>query len=381
MTKIVLSANTDWYLYNFRLSLAQTIIDQGFDLLLLSPPGPYGETLRSMGMRWETIDLSRRGLNPFVEALTFLQYVKIYRRERPDLVHHFTLKPVTYGSLAAKTVGVSNVVNSITGLGYLFVNPGRRAPLIRLIALPLLWIVLRSRRGRTIFQNERDADLFESLRLVDPNGYTIIPSSGVDVERFRPSPEPEGEPIVLLAARMLWDKGVGELVEAARILRRQEIPGKVVLVGDVDIGNPATIEESQLRSWQQEGVVEWWGHQDDMPGVMARCHIVALPSYGEGVSRTLIEAAAAGRPIVASDVPGCREVVRDGWNGLLVPPKDPQALAEAIGRLLVDPGLRARMGEAGRQLAVERYSDKIINAETLRLYATVLGTQEIPATM
>ena len=379
MTKIILSSNTDWYLYNFRLSLAKEILDHGYDLLLLSPPGRYSEILLSDGMRWQAIRLSR-GLNPISDFSTLLQYIGVYRREQPDLVHHFTFKPVIFGSIAARYAGIPATVNSVTGLGYLFVNPGRLAPLLRLVVRPLLRLALKSKNAMTIFQNEEDAHFFEEQGLVRSGQYLTIESSGVDVERFSPTPEPAGDPIILLAARMLWDKGVGELVEAARILSRQGVQGKVVLVGDVDSGNPATIGEAQLRDWADEGVVEWWGHQDDMPEILGRCHVVVLPSYGEGVSRTLIEAAAAGRPIVASDVPGCREVVSHGKNGFLVPPKDPRALADAISRLLSDRDLRTRMGQAGRDIALERFSDKLVNAKTLQIYSSLLGTDRVPAT-
>ena len=379
MTKIILSSNTDWYLYNFRLSLAKEILDHGYDLLLLSPPGRYSEILLSDGMRWQAIRLSR-GLNPISDFSTLLQYIGVYRREQPDLVHHFTFKPVIFGSIAARYAGIPATVNSVTGLGYLFVNPGRLAPLLRLVVRPLLRLALKSKNAMTIFQNEEDALFFEEQGLVRSGQYLTIESSGVDVERFSPTPEPAGDPIILLAARMLWDKGVGELVEAARILSRQGVQGKVVLVGDVDSGNPATIGEAQLRDWADEGVVEWWGHQDDMPEILGRCHVVVLPSYGEGVSRTLIEAAAAGRPIVASDVPGCREVVSHGKNGFLVPPKDPRALADAISRLLSDRDLRTRMGQAGRDIALERFSDKLVNAKTLQIYSSLLGADRVPAT-
>lgn len=380
MTKIILSSNTDWYLYNFRFSLAKEILDHGYDLLLLSPPGRYSEILLSNGMRWKAIRLSRRGLNPISDFSTLLQYIGVYRREQPDLVHHFTFKPVIFGSIAARYAGIPATVNSVTGLGYLFVNPGRLAPLLRLVVRPLLRLALKNSRGMTIFQNEEDAHFFEEQGLVRSGQYLTIESSGVDVERFIPTPEPAGDPIVLLAARMLWDKGVGELVEAARILSQRGVQGKVVLVGDVDPGNPATIEEAQLRDWENEGVVEWWGHQDDMPEILGRCHVVVLPSYGEGVSRTLIEAAAAGRPIVASDVPGCREVVSHGKNGFLVPPKDPRSLADAISRLLSDRDLRIRMGQAGRDIALERFSDKLVNAKTLQIYSSLLGADRVPAT-
>ena len=379
MSSIILSANTDWYLYNFRLSLARAASDQGFDVHLVSPDGAYAESLRASGFDWRPIGLSRRGLNPYLDLRTFLRYLTIYRELKPDLVHHFTIKPVIYGSLAARAGGIPAVVNSITGLGYLFVNPSRVARLLQFVVFPLFRLALGYRRSLTIFQNERDATSFAQWKLVRSDRSLVIPSSGVDIEKFRPSPEPEGEPVVLLPARMLWDKGVGELVEAARLLRQRGTRARFVLVGDADPGNPATIEISQLRKWQDEGIVEWWGFQDDMPQAFARSQVVVLPSYGEGISKSLIEAAAAGRPIVASDVPGCRDVVEEGVNGILVPPRDPQSLATAIERLLGAPALRAQMGEAGRAIAVRRFNDRLINDRTLMAYERLLAPRGVPA--
>jgi glycosyltransferase involved in cell wall biosynthesis len=361
--KIILFANTDWYLYNFRLPLAKALRARGADVTLLSPPGEYAARLQAEGFRWLAFPLNRKGMNPLAELVTILRLRRLYRRERPDLVHHFTVKPVLYGSLAARLAGIPAVVNSITGLGYLFLGGGTRRRLLRTLARMLYRVSLGG--TRVIFQNEDDRRAFLDLRLVRPEQADLVPGSGVDVTRFVPAPEPAGTPVVLLAARLLWDKGVGEFVEAAR---RLTVRARFVLAGDPDADNPAAVPPEQLRAWQEEGVVEWQGWQDDMPAVLAGASVFCLPSYREGLSKTLAEAAACGRAIVTTDVPGCRDVVAHGVNGLLVPPRNADALAEAIAALLADPSLRRKMGAAGRRIAEEHFSIEHVVGATLAVY-------------
>jgi glycosyltransferase involved in cell wall biosynthesis len=227
-----------------------------------------------------------------------------------------------------------------------------------------------------IFENSHDQEVFGSYRLVTNENSTIIPGVGVDTGRFQPAPDPatgtaEEPLLVVFPARMLYDKGLGTLIDAARLLCGR-IPLRIALVGQPDPGNPATVSEADLRAWQEEGLVEWWGFQEDMEDVYRQASIVTLPSYGEGLPTVLIEAASSGRPIVATDVPGCREVVQDGVNGLLVPPRDPQALAQALETLARDPNLRKKMGENGRQMVLERFSNQHINQETIAVYRMVV---------
>jgi glycosyltransferase involved in cell wall biosynthesis len=361
--KILLFANTDWYLYNFRLPLAKALRARGADVTLLSPPGEYAARLQGEGFRWLAFPFERKGMNPLAELAAILRLRRLYRRERPDLVHHFTVKPVLYGSLAARLAGVPAVVNSITGLGYLFLGKGIGRRLLRTLARTLYRLSLG--RTRVIFQNEDDRRAFLDLHLVRPEQADLVPGSGVDMTRFVPASEPDGTPVVLLAARLLWDKGVGEFVEAARQLT---VRARFVLAGDPDADNPAAVPPEQLRAWQEEGVVEWQGWQDDMPTVLAGANIFCLPSYREGLSKTLAEAAACGRAIVTTDVPGCRDVVAHGVNGLLVEPRNADALAEAISALLADPSLRRKMGAAGRRIAEERFSIEHVVGATLAMY-------------
>lgn len=373
MTRLLLSSNTDWYLYNFRLALAKYLRQEGIEVTLFSPPGKFVPLLEESGFRWIPWQMGRQTIAPWSEIASLWQAYAIYKREKPDLVHHHTIKPVLYGTLAARMAGVHGIVNSITGRGYIFLGEERRARWLKRLVLPIYRLALNSSRCGVIFENPNDRRYFLDNHLLPEERTWLIEGVGVDPERFLPQPEPVGTPVVLLAARMLWDKGVGVLVEAAHQLK-SEIQVRVVLVGDPDPGNPATVSRKTLEQWHSEGVIEWWGWQPDMPRIYNQCHIIALPTmYGEGVPTTLLEGAACGRPLVASDIPGCRQIVLDGYNGFLVPPNDSSALAQAIKRLVSDPALRGRMGNASRQLVLEKFTHAQVNAATLGVYQHVLA--------
>ncbi|HEX7555172.1 MAG TPA: glycosyltransferase family 4 protein, partial [Leptolinea sp.] len=313
--KTLLFANTAWYLYNFRFPLADALRSQGYDVVLVSPADEYAGKLTAAGFRWVEFPFSRKGQNPFQELATISQLVKLYRQEMPDFVQHFTIKCVLYGSLAARIVGIRRVINSITGLGYIFIGSSLAARMIRPLILMLYRFGLKS--TRVIFQNKDDLQQFLKDRMVNTEQVSIVRGSGVDIRRFIPAPEPEGPSVVILPARLLWDKGVGEFVQAARILKAEGVDARFALVGDTYAENPAAVSEKTIRDWEKEGVIEWWGWQGDMPAVFSRSSIVCLPSYREGLPKTLIEAAACARPLVAFDAPGSREVVIPGETGLL----------------------------------------------------------------
>lgn len=376
MTRLMLSSNTDWYIYNFRLALTEFIREQGWEVVLVSPQGQYAALLQQRGFRWIPWSLGRQSVSPWQETKSLLEILSIYRREKPDLVHHHTIKPVLYGSLAARLAGVPGAVNSITGRGYVFLGEDAKARLLKRLVLQIYRLALNSSRCGVIFENQNDRRYFLAEGLVSPERTWLIEGVGVDPERFSPLPEPSGVPVVALAARMLWDKGVGVLVEAARILK-DDTQARIALVGEPDPGNPGTVSSQTLEKWHTEGLIEWWRWQPEMPEVYNKSHIVTLPTmYGEGVPTTLLEAAACGRPLVASDIAGCREVVQDGYNGLLVPPNDSQALAQALKRLISDPSLRGRMGAASRQLVMQKFTHAKVNAATLQVYEQMLSTSE-----
>lgn len=364
--KIILFANTDWYLYNYRLPLADGLLKSGHSVVLLSPGGKYARRMEEAGYDWREVDLSRRGFNPINEIRTIVRLMQIYRSEHPDVVHHFTIKCVLYGSFSARQTKLPRVVNAVTGLGYLFTNRN----LFTLLAKPLVLLFYRLilKGTQVIFQNEVDRDYFLEKKLASKEQCSLIPGSGVDTGRFKPAPQKRKKGLIVLPARMLWDKGVGEFVEAAAFLRKSDCPARFALVGDVDEGNPSSIPVEKLKQWQREGLVEWWGWQDDMVSVYQSADIVCLPSYREGLAKSLIEAAACGCPLVASDIPGCREVVEQGVNGLLVPKGDAHALARALIESLSNRNKLEKMGRASRQTAVRKFSiDQIVSA-TISIY-------------
>lgn len=340
---------------------------------MVSPEGPFAQRLMDAGIEWWPLNMARGLKNPYSEISTFRSYLKLYRSWKPDLVHHFTIKPIIHGSSAARRAGVSSTVNSVTGLGYPYVNKEKRANLIKTLIEPLYRRALSAPASKTIFHNSEDREYFVRKGIALSSNSTVIPGSGVDPEQFKPHQESDGVPVVLLPARMLWDKGVGEFVEAARLLRAHGVDARFALAGESDSGYPDSVPESTLRQWNQEGVVEWTGMRDDMALEMARAHIVALPSYGEGLPRVLLEAAAAGRPVVATDIPGCRAIVIHGESGFLVPPGDAQALAEAFELLINDAQLRHRMGAAGRALVMEQFTQRHINKQIVDLYLEMMG--------
>jgi glycosyltransferase involved in cell wall biosynthesis len=369
--KILLFANTAWYLYNFRLPLAESLKSKGFEVVLLSPPDEYAERIKEAGFRWLPFPFSRRGTNLLAEGNTILKLARVYRAEKPDIVHHFTIKCVLYGSLSAKLTGVRSVVNSITGLGYVFIN---QHGLTELLVQPVkLFYRYALQHSKVVFQNRDDQAYFLESKLVNKNQCSLIRGSGVDVTKFQVTNEPEGVPIVVLPGRMLWDKGVREFVEAARRFKQENIPARFVLVGDIDLENPASVPETTLKQWEDEGVVEWWRWQSDMPAVYAGANVVCLPSYREGVPRTLLEAAASGRAMVATDVPGCREVVIEGITGYLVPVKNSQILAERLKLILANKELRQKMGREGRKLVEKEFETGRVLRETAEVYSTILG--------
>jgi glycosyltransferase involved in cell wall biosynthesis len=366
--KIIFFANTDWYLWNFRLNLARSLRARGVDVIMLSPPGNYVEQIQTAGFRWLPLPMSRKGMNPVEELKVLWQVKNIYSKEKPDIAHHFTVKCILYGSIAAHWSRVGAVVNAVTGQGYIFSAPGFGGLILRLIARSLYWHALKG--TQIIFQNEEDRRAFIGMHLVDPAAAHLIPGSGIDLERFIPTPEPQGLPVVMFAARMLWEKGVGDFVQAARILRSEGVRARFVLVGDTYKDDPSAVPEQQLKAWKEDGVIEWWGWRDDMQFVLSQSSVVCLPTYyKEGVPRVLTEAAAAGRPIVSSDVVGCKEIVRDGLNGFVVPPKQPVLLAQALRALIDDPHKRAQMGCEGRKIVEQSFSDEKIMLNTFDVYA------------
>jgi glycosyltransferase involved in cell wall biosynthesis len=370
---ILFVANRAEFFYSHRLPIAHAAQERGYEVHVASPEDPYVSDLKSHGVTWYELCLDGKSLNPFKEVQTLTDLIKLYRWVSPDLVHHIAFKGVLYGSIAARIARVPQAVNAFTGLGHLFSVDTIKIRLVRWVVLQALRFGLRHPNSLTIFQNPDNIDEFVERSVLERDRVRLIKGSGVDVNTFEPAPQPSNPPIVILASRLVWDKGVAEFVEAARLLKQEGLDGRFALVGKSDPLNPNAVPEDQLIAWDENGPVEWWGFQENMPSVFANAHVMCLPSYyREGVPKVLIEAAACERPIVTTDMPGCREIVHDGENGLLVPPKDATALAEALRKVLMSPARRRRMGARGRQIVQKEFSLEHVVRDTMSVYDELL---------
>jgi glycosyltransferase involved in cell wall biosynthesis len=349
-------------LLNFRGPLLKTLVEHGHDVIACAPDAPpeVRSGLLGLGVCYRYIPLARAGLNPWGDLQTLLGLKRLFREERPDRVLAYTAKPVIYACLAASGCGSPPVHAMITGLGYGFGGLSRRQRLIGRIVQGLYRMALRRAVG-VMFQNPDDRDLFVASGLVAPTlPVTLINGSGVDLSAYPPGPLPD-EPVFLLIARLLADKGLREYQRAARRLKTRYPRARFLLAGDLD-PNPLSIDAKELAAWQADGAIEYLGHLDDVRPAFAAARVYVLPSYREGTPRTVLEAMAMGRPIVATDAPGCRETVVDGLNGFLVPVRDDVALETAMERFILDPSLAERMGRESLAIAREKYDVHKVNA-------------------
>jgi glycosyltransferase involved in cell wall biosynthesis len=338
----------------------------GWRVILIARESEATARIRASGIEVIPVPFIRRRVNPFGEVGFALRLAKIYRQIRPDLVHHIALKPIMIGGLAAWLAGVKNIVNAPVGLGFVFSSNKALARLLRPFVSLGLKLTLTPPGTRAIFENPDDLNVLSKAGMVRSAAAVLIRGAGVDIETFAPAPEPEGPVRVILIARMIREKGVADFAAAARLLKGK---AEFVLVGAPDPGNPDTVTEGELRRWEAEGLVTWLGPRRDIPDLLRGAHIACQPStFREGLPKSALEAMASGKPLVATDIPGCREVVVHGETGFLVPPRDPAALAAALARLIDDAALRARFGEAARRRAEENFSDPIICAQTLSVY-------------
>ena len=367
----------DWYFWSHRLDLARAARDAGFDVTIATRVTDHGKQIRGEGFHLVPISLFRRSRNPLREFGAITELVGLYRRVRPHLVHHVAMKPILYGSLAAWVVRVPVILNAFAGLGYLFTNSERQRGGLHWVLTSALRSVIGRSGSTVLFQNEADCEELVRAGIVRSSHARIIAGSGIDVTAFSVKPPPQGTPLVVLPSRMLWDKGIGEFVQAARDLKEKGVDARFVLVGRCDEDNPAAIGREQLARWVGEGTVEWWGHRDDMSAVYEGATLVVLPSYREGLPKVLLEAAACGKAIVATDVPGCRDVVKDGINGVLVPPRDSSTLARGIANLLSDQYTREIMGARSREMAVAKWAGPRIREQVLGLYHELLNASSV----
>jgi glycosyltransferase involved in cell wall biosynthesis len=372
--KLMYFVTVDWFFCSHFIARAVTAREAGFEVVVVTHVGRHRDVITNAGLRLLPLQISRSTLNPFQAIAALLQLIRIYKTERPDLIHHVALKPILLGGLAARMAGIHAVVNAIVGGGYAFTSRHLLARLLRPFVTMTLRLVLNPSGSKVVFENADDALSFCEARLVRPADAVLIRGAGVDPSGFITCQNFEGPQLVILVARLLWDKGIGEFVAAARLLRGRGVATRFVLVGDPDPDNRACIDASTLNAWRAEGAVELWGFRSDIPQVLSEATIACLPSYREGLPKSLLEAMAASLPCVTTDVPGCREAVRDGDNGFLVPAQDAHALADALQRLIANPALARRMGERGRERLEQEFSTHLVNESTLALYQSMLAS-------
>ncbi len=348
------------------MPIAQAAVKAGYQVSVATHIGEVADKIRAARIDVIATKFGRDNRHLWLQWRALLEIRSILRSNKPDIFHCVGLKAVIFGMLASLGLSVRHRVCLLPGLGVVFTSDRLRFRLMK-HALRSICRFLFEQKGCSVIVQNRD-DFSQINKLAPKSTVHLIRGSGVDTELFKPTFEPAYPIVVSLVARMLWHKGVGEFVEAARVIKAAEFNLKFYLVGGIDLLNPAGIQREQLTAWENAGHLTWLDHQDDIGAIWRRSHIAVLPSYREGLPKSLLEAAACGKPIVAADTPGCREIVQHGVNGLLVPVKDAGALAEAILTLALDSKLRAQMGLKSRQLVTENFSKEQVAAQTLRVY-------------
>lgn len=373
--KLIYLVTEDWYFWSHRLPMAEAARDAGFDVAVACRVDRHGDKIRARGIEVHALDWTRRALNPAKLLKSVCMVTALYRREKPNIVHHVAIKPVIIGAAAARLAQVPAVVSGINGLGYSFSRGSLKAVAARAVLRHVLDRLVGRPRDRILLQNPDDQDFLVCKLSVPKHKTCVISGSGIDTEQFDASPEPKDGPFtVAVVSRMLVIKGINVAVEAHRLLRRRGVDVVMLLAGNPDPHNPTSFTERELNAWASEPGIEWLGHVDNVSTVWERAHVAVQPSLGgEGLPKSLLEAAACGRPIIGTDVPGCREIARVGENALLVPPNAPEALADAIESLYRDKGLRERFALASRRIVEKELSSKQIGEEAVTLYAEMVA--------
>jgi len=372
--KLFFIVSEDRSFWSHRLSLALSAIDAGYNVTLVSNFDKLESKIKKRGIKAINVNFVRSSKHPLIDLKNIFKLIFVLRKVKPDIIHNVALKTILIGSIAGLFSKKTVVINAFTGLGYVFSSNQLHAKLIRFFIKPVFKLLFKRSNYWTIFQNPDDMNLFERLGIINLNRSILIRGSGVDTDKFVQSDDVNTIPVVMLASRMLWDKGVGEFVEVAKRAHKNNVDAEFILVGGVDTDNPMSISSSILKEWVSEGYLKWEGHSDNMPDMLASASIVCLPSYREGLPKVLLEAAATGRPLIASNAPGCREIVRDKYNGLLVKMKDADSLYDAVLMLVNNCEARETMGRNSRTLVETELSTEIVNTQTIELYRIIINT-------
>lgn len=370
--KIMFVVNVDWFFMSHRLPIALEAMRKGYEVHIATGITDQKEVMEKHGLIVHPLRLDRSSTNPFGLLRTFFQIFFLFRAVKPDLVHLVTIKPVILGGVAARLARVTAVVAAISGLGYVFQDRGIISKLRRSVVAMLYRQALRQNNLKVIFQNPDDQEVLQNFAALNRDQMELIRGSGVNLEFIKTTPLPNNKPVVMLAARLLADKGVHEFIAAARLLHQQGIAARFCLVGSIDSSNLSSLTQSELEKYEDDGIIELWGHRADMNSALSEAHLVVLPSYREGLPKILIEAAAAGRAVITTDVPGCRDAIEPNITGLLVPVRDAQSLALAIKKLLDNPSLCIAMGQAGRKLAESEFDIAQVVNKHLQIYQALM---------
>jgi glycosyltransferase involved in cell wall biosynthesis len=370
--KLIYFVAVDWFFCSHFIDRAKAAQRAGFDVVVLTSIDRHRAEIESAGFRVIELRIDRKSLSLISAFQTIAKLMHIFRDERPDILHQVAIKPILLGGFAARITKIGKVVNAVVGGGYAFTSRSPLMLLLRPFIKLALGLLLNPPNSRVIFENKDDITSFVSARSVRPEAAVLIRGAGINIDFYSPRLSANDIPRVIVPARLLWDKGLGEFVDAARLLRSKGVVARFAVVGGEDVGNRASIPSAVLEQWRTDGDVELWGFRSNMPEVFAEADIVCLPSYREGLPKALLEGMAAGLPCVTTDVPGCREAVRDGENGLLVPPRDHEALAKALDRLIQDSELRTQMGIRGRNMAITEFATEIVCHQTLQVYEDLL---------
>lgn len=370
MAKIAYLVTEGGYFLSHRLPVARAALRAGYEVIVLSRASNEDRLqIESYGFRLVPLrHMSRSQLGLLSQIKSLFEIIRIYRKERPNIVHHVAMKPVLLGSLAAVCTQIPKTINALAGLGFLFISKNPFVVLIRFFVLSLFFVLFRLKNNVLIIQNKDDYQFFG--KFVPRKNLALIRGSGVDVHHFYPKKNAPPLPVTfILGARMLWDKGIGEAIDACRLLQQEGLQFSLILAGKLDPENPKAIDEKTLVAWEKEGLCTWAGHQIDMRSLLKKAHVGLLPSYREGLPKFLLDAGACGMPLITTDVPGCREVVIHHKTGLLVPKGDAVALAGAMKILITSKPLREKLGRAARKAVETNFSNEKVICETLKLYA------------
>ena len=360
MKTVLIVLNTSWNIYNFRLNLMKSLEKKGFKVIALSPYDDYSDKLQKEGFEWVDLPLDNDSTNVLKELSQIKSFYKIYKNIKPDIVLHYTIKPNIYGTFIATLLDIPSI-NNVSGLGTIFL----KKKLVYKVAQILYRIVFRF-SGKVFFQNKHDFQLFIDSKLIKKDIAEVIPGSGIDCQRFRPIDVPssslkQNTITFLMIARLIKDKGIIEYIEAIKILKKQYPNVKFKLIGSLYLSNPTAISKELLQSWIDEELIEYLPFSDVMEEIISRVDCIVLPSYREGLSRVLLEAASMAKPIITTDVAGCKDVVDDGVNGFLCKVKDEKSLAEKIEKMiLLTVNERKKMGEKGREKALKEFDEKLV---------------------